>query len=289
MLYQSKFIFAVLFVVVLLGSGCNSVSMMYDYGNFSIRWQVNNYFDTTSEQDNFLETRLAHHLELHKRQVLPQYILFLTKVEQMGQTPFQLQELEWLYTEIEKERDRITASLVPDVAQFLTSLDANQLAYFRETAQEENQEVAEELALPLAQRRQEMFEKMEKKLENWFGELTKEQQQLIQSWNREDLAEKNDPLRRRLNYRKQRLTQFLTLMESSPSTQQVEQWLTNWMKSHSASENTTEQQQQRRNRSQQRILAFATLLTSEQRQGALAELRDYLQQMQEIQSEAFSK
>lgn len=271
-------------MIGLWASGCTSVSMMYNYGNFMARWEIDNYFNTNSKQDDFLKSRIASQLNWHKAQELPHYIALLEKVERVGTKPLSHEELEQLFAQFEARRNQLITHLIPDVAEFLASLTPKQVANLREALETNNQERLEKINRPLAVRLEEEIIDREEDFTEWFGFLTKEQQQLISDWNQQRFLQKEAPDQRRWQRRQKNQKAFLAFMETAPNVQQIENWLEKWMATWTESQSLTPLQEQKAPQQQvtSLILQFDALLTKEQRQFALKRIRDYKEQIQDV-------
>ena len=78
-----KKIYLLLFIILLFISGCSTGKLFYDFGDEMVSWQIDNYFDLTSKQEEWIEERLRLHLDWHRKQELPLYRDFLIEVQSM--------------------------------------------------------------------------------------------------------------------------------------------------------------------------------------------------------------
>ncbi len=76
-----KKIYLYLVLLFFLISGCSTGKLFYDYGDGMVSWQVDNYFDLTSSQEEWIEERMRLHLDWHRKQELPRYRDFLVEVQ----------------------------------------------------------------------------------------------------------------------------------------------------------------------------------------------------------------
>ena len=97
-----------------------------------------------------------------------------------------------------------------------------------------------------------------------------------------------DSTTERLQRRQRSQSRFLALLRSKPTEPEIAAWLTEWVETWGRSSNTPEERAQRQARAlrnRQRILAVDQLLTPEQRQHAVAELQEYIDQMHDLAAE----
>ena len=58
-----KKIYLLLFIILFFISGCSTGKLFYDFGDEMVSWQIDNYFDLTSKQEEWIEERLRSHLD----------------------------------------------------------------------------------------------------------------------------------------------------------------------------------------------------------------------------------
>ena len=63
--------YLLLFIILLFISGCSTGKFFYEFGDEMASWQIDNYFDLTSKQEEWIEERLRLHLNWHRKQELP--------------------------------------------------------------------------------------------------------------------------------------------------------------------------------------------------------------------------
>ena len=159
-----KNIYLLYFILFFLISGCNTVKLFYDYGDELASWQLDNYFDLTTQQEEWIEERMRLHLDWHRKQELPRYRNFLIEVQNRSSDGLTMKELDEGYARLDQKRLRTMERLVPDTALFLAGISPEQINTLEKKMTEDNQEMEEDLesAEKLYSERQERFwEQME--------------------------------------------------------------------------------------------------------------------------------
>jgi len=261
----------ILFSFIFLLPSCNSTKIFYNYGDFIVSWQVDNYFDITSEQEEWIEEKIVLHLEWHRKEELPKYKNFLTKIKDQAQDGISMSELNEAFSMYEIKRNRIFERITPDVALFLAKISPSQIDYLEKQMIEENEEMAKKTENhheQLVKRREYFFEQME----DWFGELSKNQIKQLNEWQNEWYKDSSYTSRERLQLRLVSQNQFLTLLRSNPNSKELEKWLNTWTLQWTNESNPLREKRIIRNK--KRILKVENILTPKQRLHALQEL-DY--------------
>jgi len=269
-----KKIYLFLFIKLLFISGCSTGKLFYDFGDEMVSWQIDNYFDLTSKQEEWIEERLRSHLDWHRKQELPLYRDFLIEVQNRSGDGLTMSELDEGYARLDKKRVRTLETLLPDTASFLSGISPEQVNTLENKMIEDNQEMEEELKSPeerFSERRENFWEQME----DWFGEFSEDQQVKINRMHTEWFSGSADPLVSRLERRRKSQLQFLAQLRSSQDKAELENWLRhsviNW-----AGE-TDSAKQVRILRNKKRILQVDKILTPEQRIHAVRELDEWIE------------
>ena len=269
-----KNIFLLLFILFFFVSGCSTGKLIYNYGDEMVSWQLDNYFDLTSKQEEWIEERMRLHLDWHRKQELPRYRNFLIEVQNRSSDGLTMKELDEGYARLDQKRLRTMERLVPDAASFLAGISPEQINTLEKKMTEDNQEMEEDLESveKLYRERQERFWEQ---MEDWFGDFSEDQQSKINRLHTEWFSGPFDPLAARLERRRKSQLRFIAEMRSSPSKTEIEKGLRlsviNW---------TGETELAKRARimlNKKRILQVDKLLTPEQRMHAVRELDEWIE------------
>ena len=271
--------YLLLFIILLFISGCSTGKLFYDFGDEMVSWQIDNYFDLTSKQEEWIEERLRLHLDWHRKQELPLYRDFLIEVQNRSGDGLTMSELDEGYARLDKKRVRTLETLLPDTASFLAGISPEQVNILENKMIEDNQEMEEELESPeelFSERRENFWEQME----DWFGDLSDDQQDKINRLHTEWFSDSADLLVARLERRRKSQLQFLTQLRYSQDKAELEKWLRrsviNW------GGETDSARRARIIRNKKRILQVDKLLTPEQRMHAVKELDEWIEILDSI-------
>ena len=276
---QLKNIYLLCCILFFLIAGCNTGKLFYYYGDEVASWQLDNYFDLTTQQEEWIEERMRLHLDWHRKQELPRYRDFLIEVQSRAGDGLTMIELDEGYARLDQKRIRTLERLLPDTASFLAGVSPEQINTLEKKMIEENQEMEEDMESPeklFRKRRERFLEQME----DWFGDFSKDQQYQINQLRTEWFPGSADPLTTRLERRRKSQLQFLAHLRSSPDKAELENWLRrsviNW-----AGE-TDSAKQDRILRNKKRILQVDKHLTPEQRMHAVRELDEWIEILDRI-------
>ena len=266
-------------LLLLLGS-CNTLYLGYNNLNWLTRWRLDSYLDLTSEQDRWLNVQLAKQIAWHRKEELPQYVDFLRDIQLKARDGLAREEWRDGLEQVELSLERILDRLRPDAAKLLADLDPDQVEELKSEFEEKNKEIAERLEEPIEDIEEKRRERRQESLEEWFGDLSPEQLQAL-----EDIWLKSHPeidrIQSRLERRERSQAEFLNFLNKRPTQEQAEQWLIGWQ--HQLQEN--DQQNDWRSRYEARILAIDQILTTQQRDHALAKLEEFIVEIKKLIAE----
>ena len=140
-----KNIYLLFFVLFFLIAACTRGKLFYDYGDEVASWQIDSYFDLTTQQEEWIEERLRSHLDWHRKEELPLYRDFLIEVQNRSGDGLTMSELDEGYARLDQKRVRTLETLLPDIASFLSGISQEQVNTLEKKMIENNQEMEEEL------------------------------------------------------------------------------------------------------------------------------------------------
>ena len=92
-----KNIFFLFFVLFFLIAACTRGKLFYDYGDEVASWQIDSFFDLTTQQEEWIEERMRRHLDWHRNEELPFYRGFLIEVQNRARDGLTMSELDEAY------------------------------------------------------------------------------------------------------------------------------------------------------------------------------------------------
>ena len=99
-----KNIYLLYFIFLFLIAGCNTGKLFYEYGDTVVSWQLDNYFELTTQQEEWIEERMRVHLDWHRKQELPRYRDFLIEVQNRAGDGLTMIELDEGYARLDQKR-----------------------------------------------------------------------------------------------------------------------------------------------------------------------------------------
>ncbi|WP_426204814.1 DUF6279 family lipoprotein [Pseudomonas sp. TWP3-1] len=176
---------AVLLIVSLALGACSRVGLAYRNLDVIIPWTLGDYLDMNGEQKSWFNERLREHLSWHCSTQLPGYLDWLDRLQVMVETN-QVTDaaLQARTLEAKKAIAETAQEITPSAIELLQGLDDKQVAEMNDAfAKDQRKREQEYLKPPLAQQIAERSERMQKRLNDWLGPLSKTQQQRVVSWS----------------------------------------------------------------------------------------------------------
>jgi hypothetical protein len=203
--------------LLVLLAGCSLTLIAYRYADWIILWQLDHYFDLTSEQRHDLGLRLTPLLARHRHEAIPQYEAFLVQIRQRLERGLTSRDIDWVYVTYDQLRADLFDRLVADGGVFLASVDPRQVRTFEEALQKDNDKAARLVQAPAPERLKKRANATIDWLEDWLGFLSKDQQAQIREWS---LA-LPDTQQVGVAYRQQRQQELLTLLHHPRTPERV--------------------------------------------------------------------
>ena len=205
-------VIAATLVSALIVAGCSLATVAYNNAPTVLIYALNDYFDLTTEQEEWLKPRLNRFIEWHRATELPAYRRLLDDATRQVGEGARAEDARVLY---ENGRTRVARAgdrALPDLAAFLLQLEPRQIAHLEKKLAADNRQMAEEAAVPLATRQQKRVEKAVERYEEWFGSLSAAQAAKI----RAAMAALSPLDAMRLADRKRRQAEFIALLKAAP-------------------------------------------------------------------------
>jgi hypothetical protein len=196
-------------IILLLSSlffvGC-STKVSYFFLDWAIDWEVEEYVDLTSEQQDKFDVVIESFLVWHRQQELPRYRDQLSLLSTLTNQHTMTSEL-WLeqVSMAKAHWSRIFYFVMPDLLPIMASLSDEQVNQVLVQLKKEQQELIEEYAgKDQAELIIDSDKRIAKQLTEWTGDITDAQKDIIHQANTKRLA----TLDMWLEYRHEWLSQF---------------------------------------------------------------------------------
>ena len=176
---------ALLLLTAVLLLGACSARFAYSQLDWLVPWYLRDYVSFNAGQRDVLDQRLSQRLDWHCRAHLPQYVELLREARStLAADEVAVADLEPFVQRGEAWWDELRGVLVADAAVLLAGLSNDQVLELAAAFERQDREAREEyLGGSAEERAAAQITRMEKRLRNWFGRLTAEQQRLVAAWS----------------------------------------------------------------------------------------------------------
>ena len=172
--------FVLVIAAALALAACTLTRVAYNNATPVLTWMVDDYFDLQDSQKDFVRARLGKALAWHRESELPEYRKFLADLIARTQTQVTQEDAQWADVTMRAYYHRALERLLPDMAEFIEQLDAEQAARMARRFEEENAKLAKERMKGAAAERQERrAQRFADYIEDWTGRLDARQRDLI--------------------------------------------------------------------------------------------------------------
>ena len=268
--------------LLVLLAGCSILSI-YRYADWLILWQVDRYFDLTSNQRHDLAQQLKPLLARHRREAIPQYESFLVQFRQRFERGLTGQDLDWVYAGYDRLRADLFERVVADGGVFLASVDSRQVRTLEAALQKDNEKAVRLAQAPPAERLKKRAYATLDALEDWLGPLSEDQEAQIREWS---LA-LPDTQPAWVRYQQQRQQELLALLHQSRTPERVAVELRTMFvyQDHTAPQAYQDAVRQMRADIKTMALAIDQRLTPDQRHHAVTKLQRLIDDLHALQAE----
>jgi hypothetical protein len=160
------------FISILLLSSCSNLGWGYRFSDNWLAWQIDDLFDLTGKQDDFVDNKLDKLKRWHKKNELPKYVAVLQNLKSKVKNREPV--LVWTQEEIKVAQETLVDYMLEDTSTFLSGVSTNQWRNFQrfvvERANDQKTEGQDKTSV----------ERWEDGLENWIGKLTPSQKRFIE-------------------------------------------------------------------------------------------------------------
>jgi superoxide dismutase len=208
---------AVIIIAAFIFISCGSLRIAYDYSDWYFLYKLDDYFDLTDEQTEFFKVRFAHHLKWHREKEVPNYISFLTELNTRFLEGFGADDLQWMQNRYDQLQLNLVNRLAPDAGVFLSMINPQQIVHLKEQNAERNENTKERLEWDDEKIKEFYFERTVDSIEDWFGDLSDEQLQMVE----QTIDMNQETLLISLNSRIKRQQLFVEMLEQKQSSAQL--------------------------------------------------------------------
>lgn len=218
-----------LFFAVLALAACSSgafTRLAYNnitiaYGNLApmLTWMVDDYVDLHGSREDWVRERLDRAIAWHRAEELPRYRAFLESTLALSDAPYRAEDIASRQRELRGYYHRVMERVLPDTAEFLANVDAEDIAHLERKFAEENRRFVRESVRGSPEERVERrLRRFAGHLESWVGPLDAAQRQLLAA----RYGELRDLSEEMLGERRFRQTEILALARAKPPRDQMQ-------------------------------------------------------------------
>jgi hypothetical protein len=192
----------------------NNVTALYSNAAPMLTWMVDDYVDISGPQKEWVRDHLARALAWHRRQELPEYRRFLERVADRFEGGFTVEEVDQSYGEMRVHYRKAVEHLLPDVADFLLQLDAEQATQLEHKFDDDNRKLLKDSVKgSVDERLRDRLKTLLGHIEQWTGTLSEPQRRIVEDYLRSMPATESE----RLADRRYRQAETLALVRAKPT------------------------------------------------------------------------
>jgi hypothetical protein len=264
--------FRIISVVSLLVAGVTACSMAgfgYDIApRLAVRY-VDDYLQLSNRQEARALQLFEARKEIHQRDELPQYAIFMVDVERRLEQGPTSEDIDHVLERVSKFWSFAIERTVPAITTILLDLDEDQVDALGKKLADSEERYRERIEEHDPEK--ELEERIEG-IEEWTGELNEAQRQLVQ----QRLATLNDTRVAWLKWRIERNSRLMTLLREQADTQALEEFLLkSWVSREYVDPELVEATEENRKRYVDLLLELNTMITPEQRERVERRLAEY--------------
>ena len=170
----------ILVAIAVLLSACSMTRVAYSNATPLLTWAMDDYFDLDNAQKDWVHERTDKLVQWHRVSELPDYQRLLQATLVMSEKPFTAADADRTYRAGRALYYRLAEKLLPDMADFLLTLDAAQLAALERNLAKANAKVARDNLKGAAEERlQRRTKKYLEYCEDYLGRLSPQQVAMV--------------------------------------------------------------------------------------------------------------
>lgn len=174
---------AIFLIAGVLLSGCSALRLAYDNADTYLRWRAGAYLDVHGAASEELDDRIDAFFDWHRATALPHYARLSEEAAQRLGDGLKAQDLDWGYDALQGQARESLRQAAVQIAPMLDRLDAKQVAHLERRLAEDNRRfMRENLSGSEAERRARRAKRMQDRLEEWVGRLTKAQVERVKQY-----------------------------------------------------------------------------------------------------------
>jgi hypothetical protein len=262
-------LFVVLAAACVLAS-CTVVRMAYESADKYLHYRANQYLGLDAKGSEELEERIAEFVAWHRRNALPHYARLSDEAAGRVSKGLAPGDIAWGYDALVGHARQGLWVGAERIAPLLDRLTPQQIAHMEKRFAEDNRKFARDnLRGTEADRRKRRAKRVEQRLEDWVGSLSREQRRKVQRFA--ERAPLYDELRER--DRKRMQAELLDMIRRREAERRLPDWVAHWERGRDPAHAAASERF--RKEYGELLLELDRTLSAEQRARAEANLRRY--------------
>jgi hypothetical protein len=161
-------------------AGCSSLRLVYNHGDTVLYWWLDAYVDFNTEQKSWVKKDIDNLFSWHRKTQLRDYAQVLQNAQRQLQGNPGPADLAADYKDIKSRTQLLLLKAVPELAELARSLRPEQIAKLEKKFNANNEEFRKKNMKGDRERQQKFrFQKSMEQFELWFGNFSREQEELI--------------------------------------------------------------------------------------------------------------
>lgn len=163
-------------------AACSSVRLTYNHGDTLLYWWLDAYVDLDADQKAGVKQDIDDLFQWHRQTQLKDYAQLLAHGQQRLQGDVTPADLLADYGEVKKRMRTLLLKAEPELAELARALGPEQIEHMEKKFASNNDTYRKKFLRGGAEKRQQVrFEKAMDQFELWFGNFSREQEQLIRT------------------------------------------------------------------------------------------------------------
>ncbi|MCA1855746.1 DUF6279 family lipoprotein [Massilia oculi] len=169
-----------LLVLAVFVAGCSSVRFTYNQGDTLLYWWLDSYADLEGEQADIAKRDIDKLFQWHRQTQLRDYAALLGNMQRQLAGNTTQADLVNVYKEIRLRGERLAGHAVPEMTTLALSIKPDQIADIERKFISKNQDYRRKFIEGSTEKRQRArFKKAMNQLELWFGNFSREQEDIL--------------------------------------------------------------------------------------------------------------
>lgn len=174
---------SLLLIVMLLCLSCTKLRLGYEYADWLVIYSIEDNFDLDKVQRTQIKLDVADYFKWHRKQMLPLYSDFLTQKSLQSKSGLSLAQVDTGFNQFQFLYQKTLEPFVDKAQRMLVSLTPSQVNVWLEKQKKKNQKILKEMSGGAQVQIERRYNKIVAELEDWTGDLTKEQKSQLKILN----------------------------------------------------------------------------------------------------------